>query len=446
MAPQLSAEVAARVALYGLDRRAGGILSEMRSTIEPCLEAAIEQFIAGSIKLPHSGPIVAQQADLIRQIERMHFRALFCGTFDNDYIEACRKTVQQYATLGVQSRARVNVGLCVLKAALDAISRKHRLSPATVAERRNIRLQSIMFDIAMTTTLHLEADAAVKKARREAIDKAIADFDEVIGDAIEAVKGASGSLTATSTTIQQVTADTVRCMASASSAAMETTQNVHVTVAATEALADSIREIGRQTTRGLEMTRSAVGDAERTNKTIRSLDETAERIGSIVGLISKIASQTNLLALNATIEAARAGETGRGFAVVASEVKALANQTSRATEEISRQVAAIQAATKSAVNEIASIAHTIGELTTVSTNIAAAIEEQATTTSEIAGSVRIAAGNTERASVEIQSVEQATGRSAAAIEEITGWTVQLSKHASDLESKVAAFFGSVRVA
>jgi methyl-accepting chemotaxis protein len=196
----------------------------------------------------------------------------------------------------------------------------------------------------------------------------------------------------------------------------------------------------------MEMARSAVADTERTNQTIRSLDEAAERIGSVVGLISKIAAQTNLLALNATIEAARAGEAGKGFAVVAAEVKALANQTSRATDDISQQVAAIQEATKGAVNEIGSIGRSIHELTSVSTSIAAAVDEQGVTTREIANSIQTAAGNTARASDEIKSVEQAASHAASAIGEIGGWTERLSARAQDLEAKVANFFQRVRAA
>jgi methyl-accepting chemotaxis protein len=166
----------------------------------------------------------------------------------------------------------------------------------------------------------------------------------------------------------------------------------------------------------------------------------------VIGLISTIALQTNLLALNATIEAARAGAAGKGFAVVASEVKALANQTSPATEDISQQGAAIQEATKRSVDEIASIARTIDELTLVATSIATAVQQQAATTREIAGSIHTAAGNTARVSGEIGSVEQAAGRNVAAVGEISGWTARLSTGARNLETKVAAFFASARAA
>lgn len=215
---------------------------------------------------------------------------------------------------------------------------------------------------------------------------------------------------------------------------------------ATEELSASIQHIGEQAARGLDMARAAVGDSHRTQQAILSLNDTAERIGSIVSIISTIAAQTNLLALNATIEAARAGDAGKGFAVVASEVKALANQTSRATAEISQQVAAIQDATRKSVDEISSIARAIEQVTMASTSIASAVEQQSATTRDIAGSIQTAAGHTASASAEILSVEQAAGRSAAAFSEIVDLTARVSARANDLESKVAAFFSRVRAA
>jgi methyl-accepting chemotaxis protein len=450
--PPVAPEISARLANYELDDRSRLLLREMAPLVGGELATALNEMIAGAANLPQVAQIYREHGDDFRRIETGQFGALLSADFNAAYLECCRQTVESETALGFQTRARMNCGASVLRAGIAALLRKHRYSPAALAERIRVLSQAIFFDLATTSTFYLQLVEQQASKRRRLIDEAIGDFDGAIGQVMAAIKETSDALTSTSDTfstsdtLQGVAQDTVARMASASSASVETTQSVDLTVSATEELSQSIHEIAQLTARGLDMARSAVTDTERSNKTIQSLDEAAERIGSVVGLISKIAAQTNLLALNATIEAARAGEAGKGFAVVASEVKALANQTSRATEEISQQVAAIQEATKGAVNEIASIARSIHQLTAVSTSIASAVDEQGATTSEITTSIETAAGNTARASVEIRSVELAAKKSAAAVGEISGWTARLSARAQDLETKVATFFNRVRAA
>ena len=444
--PPVAPELAARLANYNIDDRARLVLQELAPVLEPHLGAAVDQVIAGAVKLTQVADLYKNHAGEFRRIEIGQFQELLRADFGPHYLDRCRDTIEKETLRGFEGRSRMNSAAALLRVAIVVLLQKYRFAPAKLAVRVDVLSQAIFFDLATTSTFYLQRVRDAASARRQVIDQAIGEFDGAIGGVIDALKEATGSLTATSSTVQQVTEDTLRRMAEAAIASAETRQSVDLTVAATEELSNSIQEIGEQAARGMEMARSAVADTERTHQTIRSLDEAAERIGSVVGLISKIAAQTNLLALNATIEAARAGETGKGFAVVAAEVKALANQTSRATEEISQQVAAIQQATKGAVDEIGSIARTIQNLTLVSTSIASAVDEQGATTREIASSVQTAAGNTARASNEIKSVEQAASQAAAAIGEIGGWTERLSARAQDLEAKVASFFNRVRAA
>jgi methyl-accepting chemotaxis protein len=427
-----------------IDDRSRGVLKELAPPLERHLGSAVDEVIAGAARLQQVAEVYKKHGSDFRQIEIAQFQEMLMADFGSHYVSCCRNTIDREAALGFEGRARMNSAAAVLRTAIAVLRREHRFSSAKLADRIGVLSQALFFDLATTSTFYLQRVRNAASARRQVIDSAIGEFDGAIGGVIDALKEATGSLTATSFTVQKVTEDTAawrrrpplrRKPAIASTSPWPRPKSSR-----------TIQEIGEQAARGMEMARSAVADTERTNQTMRSLDEAAERIGSVVGLISKIAAQTNLLALNATIEAARAGEAGKGFAVVAAEVKALANQTSRATEDISQQVAAIQEATKGAVNEIGSIGRSIHELTSVSTSIAAAVDEQGATTREIASSIQTAAGNTTRASDEIKSVEQATSQSAAAIGEIGGWTERLSARAQDLETKVATFFNRVRAA
>ena len=194
------------------------------------------------------------------------------------------------------------------------------------------------------------------------------------------------------------------------------------------------------------MAGAAVNQAHITNDRVGELSKAAGRIGDVVELINTIAGQTNLLALNATIEAARAGEAGRGFAVVASEVKALAEQTAKATGEISQQISGIQSATQESVNAIREISSTIEKLSEVSSTIAAAVEQQGAATHEISRNVQQASQGTHQVSCNITDVQRGAGETGSASSQVLSAAQMLSSDSNRLKLEVSRFLDSVRAA
>ncbi len=291
-----------------------------------------------------------------------------------------------------------------------------------------------------------EADARRRSQRNADMHRLADGFEGAIGEIIETVSSAATELEASSNTLTQ-SAERGNGLATAVAAASEeASANVQSVSSASEEMTTSISEISRQVQESARVADVAVEQAKRTNARVSELTRAAGRIGDVVDLINTIAGQTNLLALNATIEAARAGEAGKGFAVVATEVKALADQTAKATGEISQHIGAIQAATQDSVVAIKDIGDTIARMSEISSTIAAAVEEQGAATQEISRNIQHAAHGTSEVSANIGHVQRGAGETGAASAQVHSAAQSLSQESNRLKSEVARFLGAVRAA
>lgn len=291
-----------------------------------------------------------------------------------------------------------------------------------------------------------EQNRRAEKEKRDLMNNLADDFTTNVGGIVETVSSASLELNSTAQSMAGIAEETSSQAAAVAAASEEASTNVQTVAAATEEMSNSITEINQQVVEASKVSKQAVEDVSVTTRQINTLAETADKIGDVISLISDIAEQTNLLALNATIESARAGEAGKGFAVVASEVKALANETAKATESISAHIGEIQSATGEAVGSIESIGSVIQKLSETSATIAAAMEEQGAATQEVARNVSEAAKGTQEVSSNISGVTQASQETGNASGQVTAAAEELSKQSEIMKSEIDKFVTQVRSA
>jgi len=315
---------------------------------------------------------------------------------------------------------------------------------------------------AMAKAVQFFRDSAVEKLRleaeikenqrltqergREAMTKLADRFESRVAAIVKSVSSSATELHATAQSMSAMAATAGSQTTAVADASEQISAKVATVATATEELSTSIGAISRQVSQSSRVSQMAAEEAEGINAQINTLSEAAQQIGQVVDLINNIASQTNLLALNATIEAARAGEAGKGFAVVASEVKTLANQTAKATEEISRRIAGMQSAAGLMVDAIGKICSTISEINEIVSTFASAIEEQGTATNKIARNVQLAALGTQEVSNNIVGVTRAASETGVAATQTLGVAGGLSKQSNALLTEVDSFLAEVRAA
>lgn len=395
-----------RMRFMRIDAATGELLREFWKIVEPALPEVLEGFYRHVTREPQLERMIGSEISRLKAAQGSHWARLFNGRFDHEYMQGVRTIGLIHNKIGLEPRWYIGGYNFVLSQLSNLAVGHYRWKPSRLSAVLTALNCAVLLDMDIAISVYQEAMLAERQKQQDKIAAAIGDFDGRMNIALKTIGGSAANLQSAANALAANADQSTQQSSAVAAASEEASANVQAVASATEQLTSSVREIGRQVTELTRTTGMAVDQAGQSSAGMQGLAAAAQRIGAVVELINTIAGQTNLLALNATIEAARAGDAGRGFAVVASEVKALAEQTAKATDEISQQILAIQTATRQSVGSIEEIGTTIGSVNEIAA-IAAAVEQQGMATAEIARNIQEAARGTQDVSSNIGGVSQA---------------------------------------
>jgi methyl-accepting chemotaxis protein len=442
-----------KLAYLRIDKDTRDLLHAFMPRLQEMIPGILDDFYAHVTGESHLAEMFRdrQHIEHAKQAQARHWERMFSGRFDDDYFQSVERIGQAHCRLGLEPGWYIG-GYALVKQALIRLVLEEAAGGTflgrgdKIAEASRL-LQAI--DKAITLDMDLSIFvymAEMDRAFSGRLDRLADEFGDAITSITSELSRSAEQLHAQVGELESNLSSTGEQVTIASSGTEEASANLQATASATDQLTVSISDISRQVSDGAKVTVEAVGKTQEMNRSVAILQDAAEKVGGIVRLIDEIAAQTNLLALNATIEAARAGEAGRGFAVVAGEVKSLAQQTGRATGEISDQIGEIQAIARTVGGHIETLTGSIGGVESMSTAIAAALEEQSAVTHEISRSVGEAASGATSVSQAVSTVHMASQRSSSAAESVFGIAADVRAKAETLDRQSRAFIDRIRSA
>ena len=432
-----------RLAGMNIDDDAREILRELRPLLEPHIHAAVDAafdqiFRFAEVQQAYRNVDMAEA----KRAQRQHWLDdVLAATFSEEQLAHSIEMGERRQRAGLALRWYFVFWSTIFSHLVAATVRAYRRRPERMAHVLSVLARTVMYDLELFTAVYVHA---AEGAAETALNRQADSFEQEVAEVAKTVAQSVSELRGTAEAMSALAVATAEQASAALTAEERAGSNVQAVATATDELIGAIQDISRQVTQSTEIAGSAVQEAQRTNALVHGLVEAAGRIGDVVKLIRDIAAQTNLLALNATIEAARAGEAGKGFAVVAGEVKSLANQTAKATDNISGQIAAVQKATRDAVTAIESIGRTIGQVSEIAAAIAAAVGQQRAATQAIAENAQQVARGSGEAHDSMIAVTGSAGQTGESARSVLTEVADLTRQTDRLAAEVERFLGRIR--